>query len=177
MHVFVDESLRRTHYLIAAAYVDPGQLRQARALLRSLRMPGQAELHFKKESPQRRKEVLSKLAAAGIRCWVYVADHSEGHEVARQACLARLTEDLLDIRALRVVLDSRDERDRIDVATLRAVLGKLARDSCLVYEHFRSQQEELLWIADAVAWAYGAGGDWRRRVAPIVTDVITVEYP
>lgn len=108
---------------------------------------------------------------------MYIADHSEGHEVARQACLVRLTEHLLDIRALRVVLDSSDERDRIDVATLRAVLGKPGAGLMLVYEHLRGQQEELLWIADAVAWAYGAGGDWRRRMKPIVSDVFMVEHP
>jgi hypothetical protein len=27
----------------------------------------------------------------------------------------------------------------------------------------------MLWAADALSWAVGAGGDWRRRVDMIVT--------
>ncbi|MGQ0840366.1 hypothetical protein [Actinokineospora sp.] len=174
LHVFVDESCRRDRYLIAAASLDPGQLAGARKLLRSLLLPGQHELHFKKETPQRRRMVLSRLVDAGVRCRIYVADCAMGHEQARQACLARLTEDILAAEAHRLVLDSRDRRDRFDAATIRAVLGKVARDSCLVYEHLCSHQEELLWVADAAAWAFGAGGDWLRRIAPLVTEVVTV---
>ena len=38
-----------------------------------------------------------------------------------------------------------------------------------VYDHRSSTSEPLLWAVDAVVWAVGAGGDWRRRVDPIVT--------
>ncbi|WP_436492800.1 hypothetical protein [Actinokineospora sp. HUAS TT18] len=174
LHVFVDESRRRSNYLIAAAYLDPGQLHPARTLLRSLLMPGQRELHFKKETPRRRKAVLSRMADAGLRCWIYTADCSDGLEAARQDCLAALSASLIEVDASRMVLDSRDDRDRIDVATIRRVLGKVARESGLSYEHLCSHQEELLWIADAVAWAFGAGGDWARRVGGIVTGVVEV---
>ena len=27
----------------------------------------------------------------------------------------------------------------------------------------------MLWVPDCVAWAVGAGGEWRRRVEPWVT--------
>jgi hypothetical protein len=172
LHVFVDESRRRSNYLIAATYLDPGQLRPTRTMLRSLLMPGQRELHFKKETPQRRKLVLSQMADAGLRCWIYTADCSNDLEAARQSCLAMLSASLVEVDACRLVLDSRDDRDRLDVATIRRVLGKAARESGLSYEHLCSHQEELLWIADAVAWAYGAGGDWARRVDSIVTGVI-----
>jgi hypothetical protein len=32
-----------------------------------------------------------------------------------------------------------------------------------------STAEELLWVADAVAWCSGQGGSWRRRVGRIVS--------
>lgn len=41
----------------------------------------------------------------------------------------------------------------------------------LVYDHRRSHTEPLLWAADAVSWAAGAGGDWRRRINPMLTIV------
>ncbi|SDC88826.1 hypothetical protein [Actinokineospora iranica] len=145
--------------------------------MRSLLPPGQREVHFKKETPQRRRLVLARMAEAGVRCWLYTADRVGGHEEARQACLAALTEDLLDACALRLVLDSRDRRDRFDAISIRAVLGKVARVSGLVYEHLPSHQEELLWIADAVAWSVGAGGDWSRRVSALVSRTVPVRDP
>jgi hypothetical protein len=44
LHAFVDESRRNNTYLLAAAVVSPGQLRQLRM---GLRVPNQRELHFK----------------------------------------------------------------------------------------------------------------------------------
>lgn len=38
----------------------------------------------------------------------------------------------------------------------------------MTFEHLDSTAEALLWIADAVAWCYGQGGDMRRRIEPIV---------
>jgi hypothetical protein len=42
----------------------------------------------------------------------------------------------------------------------------------LTYEHVRSADEPLLWVADVVAWAYGAAGDWRRRTEKVIGKVI-----
>ena len=44
----------------------------------------------------------------------------------------------------------------------------------MVYDHRLSSGEPLLWAADAVIWAIGAGGDWRRRVANIA-DIVRLE--
>jgi hypothetical protein len=41
----------------------------------------------------------------------------------------------------------------------------------VVFDHRPSREEPLLWTADAVAWAIGMGGDWRRRVQAILTVV------
>lgn len=55
------------------------------------------------------------------------------------------------------------ERRSINAALVRG-LGPVS----LTYEHMRPHEEPILWVSDAVAWAYGAGGDWRRRVTPAV---------
>jgi hypothetical protein len=32
----------------------------------------------------------------------------------------------------------------------------------------------MLWLPDAIAWAYGKGGDWRAQVADVIDDVVDV---
>jgi len=41
----------------------------------------------------------------------------------------------------------------------------------LRYEHRRASAEQLLAIPGAIAPCWANGGDWRRRIEPVVTDV------
>jgi hypothetical protein len=41
----------------------------------------------------------------------------------------------------------------------------------LRYEHRRASAELALAIPDAIAWCWAKGGDWRRRIEPVVTNV------
>ncbi len=41
----------------------------------------------------------------------------------------------------------------------------------VTYGHSDRQTELLLAIPDAVAWCWARGGDWRRRIQPILRDV------
>ena len=41
----------------------------------------------------------------------------------------------------------------------------------LVFEHRRGSAEPMLWVADAIAWAHGAGASWLRLIEPVVEDV------
>lgn len=61
-----------------------------------------------------------------------------------------------------------------DKATLQRRLGSRPSKTELTYEHLPSTAEPLLWIFDTVAWCHGAGGDWRRRVEPVVAQVVEV---
>lgn len=174
LHAFVDESRRRDTYFLAAAVIDPGEVAVLRKLLRGLLFVGQRELHFKKEKPERRKAVLSKLVECGPVVHVYQRDCADSEERARQACLVRMLDDLLDMRLRRLVLDSREERNLHDAQTIRAALGKRPSHSEVVYEHMVSTQEQLLWIADVAAWCAGAGGDWARRVRPLIAKTVVL---
>ncbi len=147
-------------------------MRPLRKLLSGLRKPGQRELHFKKETPARRREIIARLVGGGASTSVYVASCAQGEARARSRCLVRLIHDLLDVQTGRLVLDSRQDRDDHDRLTIRKALGERPTDTVLVYEHFDSTAEPLLWIADAVAWCYGAGADWQRRIGPLLTKVI-----
>lgn len=42
-------------------------------------------------------------------------------------------------------------------------------DPASSYDHRPAQAEPMLWAADAICWAAGAGGDWRRRIAGVLT--------
>ncbi|GHH36494.1 hypothetical protein [Lentzea cavernae] len=152
VHAFVDESRRNNTYLLAAAVVLPRELTKLRKLLRGLRMPNQRELHFKKETPARRKQILSALARTSVQVDLYLACCRRGEERARQSCVAHLTGDLLDAGAARLVLDSREARDEHDLLTIRTSLGKYARGTGLVYEHLPSESDPLLWLPDIAAW-------------------------
>jgi hypothetical protein len=172
VHAFVDESFRDGRYLLTAALVDPRDLGRLRRVMRELLLPGQRELHFQKEKPQRRRHLIDRVTAAGVRASVYTAAcDRRGQEAARAACLRQLVRDLLAVNAHRLVMDSRRERDRMDAATIRAVLGSAPSRTQLTYEHLENG-EPLIWIADVVGWCHGAGGDWQRHVAPAVTGVI-----
>jgi hypothetical protein len=173
IHAFVDESFREGRYLVTAALVDPGDLRRLRTIMRGLLLPGQRHLSCKLEKAPRRRVLVDQVVAAGVQATVYVAACSpKGQELARQACLARLVHDLMAAGALRLVLDSRGERDRLDVRVLQRALAPHPSSSHLVYEHAYSRVEPLIWVADISGWAFGAGGEWRRRIAPAVAKVI-----
>ncbi|MEU4763872.1 hypothetical protein AB0H12_11490 [Actinosynnema sp. NPDC023794] len=177
VHAFVDESRRNDTYYLAAAIVQPGDLKRLRSGLRGLLFPEQRELHFFKEKPARRRLLLSSVADSGARVDIYRTNCRRSEERARQDCLARLTDDLLDVEGHRLVFDSRQERDLFDMRTIRHVPAKRPGESPLVYEDVTSVSEPLLWPADIGAWCHGAGGDWARRAAPLMGSVVRLDWP
>lgn len=173
VHCFVDESFRDGQYLLTGAMVAPGDLRRLRTTMRGLLLPGQREMHLKAENPPRRRALLDQIVSAGACAAIYLAPATRrAQEAARAVCLQRLVVDLVGNGAHRLVLDSRGERDRRDIRTLQAALGSHPAATRLTYEHLDSAHELLIGIADMIGWAYGAGGDWRRRVTPAITAVV-----
>ncbi|RSD21894.1 DUF3800 domain-containing protein [Amycolatopsis eburnea] len=171
VHAFVDESGRAGSYLLCATIVEPAHLSLTRRALQSLLLRGARELHFKKEKEPRRRMLIDRMAALPVTVRLYSGSCApKTEEAARQRCLALLTQDLLGLQAHRLVLDSRDHRDAHDRQTLQQALGTRPSKTELTYEHVDSTAEPLLWISDAVAWCTGAGGDWRRRANPLVTN-------
>ncbi|SDH38463.1 hypothetical protein SAMN05216553_120131 [Lentzea fradiae] len=165
--MFVDES-ERGGYLMAAVLVTPSALHTTRALMQSLLLPGSRRVHFKTEKPSRRKLVADRLACGDFVAHIYLGRGKSEH--VRSKLLPLLVEDALGLGVTRLVLDSRDpvgnSRDRLLIGTRTK-----AHDAGLVYEHIHSSAEPALWVSDAIAWCHGAGGDWKRRVAPVVAAV------
>jgi hypothetical protein len=163
LHAYADESARQ-RYLIAAVLIGTADLDRTRKALRELRKPGQRRVHFAKESDQRRRLIVSCLTGLDLRVRVY---ESDGPDVAARAvCLARLVDDLVALGVERLVLETLDSQQVADRRTIYERLRETGGG--MAYEHRRSFEEPLLWVADAAAWCYGAGGDWRRRIKPML---------
>jgi hypothetical protein len=134
-----------------------------------------AGFHFQAEHDTRRRKILAALVSAGIRARVYLGTGRP--ERVRSMCLDRLVADAVELEADRLVLESRGvAADRTDRATIHRILAGVAADR-LAYEHLCPHEDPVLAIADAVAWAYGAGADWRRRVAPTIDAVVDLGRP
>ncbi|MGY2007486.1 hypothetical protein ACW9HJ_10725 [Nocardia gipuzkoensis] len=109
----------------------------------------------------------------GVSAMIY-----EGHgpEVeTRHECLVQLVTDLLDAKAERLVIESRQSQDQRDRHCIAGVLRKASAQ--LPYTHVPPHTEPALWWPDAIAWAFGAGGNWKAMVTPLVRAVIDVDEP
>lgn len=72
-----------------------------------------------------------------------------------------------------LVLEQDDTLLDFDRRTLYGAVRR-ARYPDLRYEQQRAAAEPLLALPDAVAWCRARGGEWRRRVEPVITGVRTV---
>lgn len=160
LHAYVDESFAGD-YIVAAAIVAAHKVNANRAAVRRLLRPGQARIHFKKESNARRMQILTGLEALGVTVRVYVAENGRG---ARRVCLERMVPDLAALGVMRLVLERDDALVESDRRTLFELTRKHAED--MEYRHLRAREDVLLSVADAVAWCYTRGGRWRARVVP-----------
>jgi hypothetical protein len=172
-HVFVDDSVRQS-YVLCAVWVAENDVNQVRRTIRAMCRPGQRRLHFGKEQDSRRRQLLAQHADLPIYAQISLA---HGNRVAgRRWCLERLVCDAVteypERRVARIVIESRrsveDDWDR------RVIYGELLRlDAELPYEHLHAYEEPMLWAADAIAWAFTAGAEWRNRVADLIKKVFT----
>lgn len=165
---FVDESKSRGYHVVAVAAAEP-RLAAARKDLRALCRPGQRRLHFTRESEASRRQLTGALVRLPVRARVWSV-RGRDDKSARIDCLAALVADASAVGAARLVF----ERDAsIEAADRRILREELRRvdDTTMRYGHLDAHEEPLLWVADAVAWAQQAGGDWPRRFAPLVQQI------
>ncbi|MGC4936322.1 hypothetical protein [Kribbella sp. DT2] len=161
VHVFVDET-KSKGLLMAAAVCRPGDVAVHRKALRSLLLPGQERLHFNHETNARRRQILATIAEFRIFADLYSADRDT--LTARRACLEAIVRDQAGT-AERLVVEREESTFEHDRRTLHAACN---RYKCfdLRWELMVPKLDPLLWVPDAIAWAWARGGHWRRTVAP-----------
>jgi hypothetical protein len=168
VHVFVDES-HRDAYLMCAARVDPQSLDGLRRLMRSFALRGQRRLHFVKERPGRKREILDVLARENFTARIYLCRGPA--KIARILCLEQLVIDLEEPRASRLVIEPVESLRAQDTEVIDRIARRHPGLEGLTHCHLSPGNEPLLWLPDAVAWAYGAGGEWRRRIEQVIDKV------
>lgn len=164
--LFVDES-KTKGYTMVAAVVATGELTVLRRDVRSLVLPGQRRIHFTKEADDRKRMILSKLVEFGARAHILHCV-AKAQARSREACLMGLVTLAKANNHTRIVIERDESIELADRRTLFREVKRQGLGETLAYDHQAPHEEPLLWIADAVAWSYTKGGDWKRRIEPLV---------
>jgi hypothetical protein len=168
-HVFVDES-KRDVYLVAAAVVAPTDLNGARTALRALQLPGTRRVHFQAESDAFRRKFLGQVNELQVTARIYTARERTDLD-SRRRILTRLVGDLVTMGASRLVIERDDSLVIHDQRAVKAERSRLLAADTLRFDHLRGVEDPLLWLPDAIAWAWCRNRTWRSQVASIVTDI------
>lgn len=173
--VYVDES-KVGGLIVCAGVLDPKDVKAARGQMRELVHRGSRRVHMTKERPERRMVIAHTVATLPVQVTIYNARSFAPKEElkARQQCLSRLVDDMVEGGATRLVIERDESIEVHDRRALRAAVHARGVQDLIHYEHMRAQDEPLLWVADAVAWCWVKGAAWKDAVDPVVTRVVDV---
>lgn len=169
--VYLDESKVRSFYMVATVSTSGASNRSEKAL-RALLKPGQRRIHFNNERDSRRREILAVICTLDLHVAVWVAKNYP-QKVARDLCLTHITVEACQSKISQIIIE---QDDSLMVADRRVIANVMREQSHseLSYVHAAPHEYPLLWVSDAVAWCFSAGGDWKRRVEQLVEDRIFV---
>lgn len=169
--LFVDESCR-DDYLLCAAVVPASDIATARKTMRDLKPKNRNRLHMKAET-RNREQIITKFVQTSpiTEAHIFIGSLRGTRTTQRQArseCLEALGFYAAGNGVTRIVVEScsQDKQDHAAVTGALAAKGALDRVRVAIDV---PTAHELLWAADLVAWAYGAGGWARAAIAPLVT--------
>jgi hypothetical protein len=165
--VVVDETMRKG-YTMAAVYVPFGKQAELRKFLRALPRGGARTVHFAEDNDQVKYGVIRALRDFQLRATIVQAPRGRTREPPRDICLRGVARAALARRARSITFDRDDSREQQDNRVLYQELSK----SDVTYQHRKSYEEPLLWLADAIAWAWHRDSMWRGRVREFVMDVV-----
>ena len=169
---FVDESIRGQRYLMACVLVQAHDMSAMRSDVGALAGTKSSRVHFNAELDSQRQTLLETFASFPIESFVVVCRRRHGvtEFEARTRCLAHIV-GALQLRSVdRLVIESRQD----DMDDERTIHRHRQPEPRLVFEHRRGSDEPLLWIADGVAWAVGAGPRWSDLLGRGLSHIIEV---
>ena len=97
LYAYVDESERPGRYLMGCVVIGAGEAGDLRRQTKRLLAPGQRQVHFKKESPRRRRQLASAMAQFRLDVTIYECHYIPGRselQLSRRLCLAAIVADL-----------------------------------------------------------------------------------
>jgi hypothetical protein len=160
--LFVDESLHRGVRL-AAVRVEFGDLRRSRARMRDQLPPGTRRLHFVKKNDANRRRAFAAIARLDLEHLIVEGPPAKRPTDQRVEALAVVVSWALERGVERIVLERDENNVGVDRRVMRDAVRAAGRPDAIEYVHLAAPSEPLLWIPDAVVWAWSRGGEWRRR--------------
>jgi hypothetical protein len=160
--LFVDESLHRGLRL-AAVRVEFGDLRRARARTRDQLPAGTRRLHFVKENDANRRRAFAAITSLDLEHLIVEGPPARRPEDQRAEALRVVVSWALERGVERIVLERDENSVDLDRRIIRDTLRSAGRPDAIEYVHLAAPAEPLLWIPDAVVWAWSRGGEWRKR--------------
>jgi hypothetical protein len=159
VEIFVDES-RHRNYVLAAAVVATGDLKQSKKSMRTIKPANRDRVHMHAEGRASQDKILAEFIRLRpiAKAFVFTGsvDRGRSERDVRNALLQELAWKAVDLGATRILIESCDQ----DKEDLNAVVGALvkagARDRVRV-DVDTPHSNEMLWAADIVAWAVGHG--------------------
>ncbi len=136
----------------------------------------QQRLHWRDEDAPRRRKVVSLVAGADLAAVVVVGApvDRKKQERARRICMERLLHELDRRRISRVWLEARTPPlNRNDQEMVAALRGSHIISQQLRVDHSWPIQEQMLWIADAVAGAVSAACDGQYQFVTSIGHLLT----
>jgi hypothetical protein len=171
--LFVDET-KAKGYVVVAAVAPASDLVKLRNQIRGLVLPGQFSLHMKDERDSRRRliaDTVVRMTPLGVTATIYDAGRRGPTELDRRGrIIAALVEDALKAHDRVEITFDLDETLR-GFDRQRMIESTRGMSDRITYGHAHRNSEPLLAIPDALAWCWARGGDWRRRIGPVIREV------
>ena len=92
----------------------------------------------------------------------------------RDACIELLLDDISSIRATSIVFEKDESAEKSDRMLLHQGLLSRGLIKNIEYRFLSKSAEPIIWIADAIAWSYSRGGDFKRRVEALIEKEVSV---
>lgn len=159
---FVDESIEKQYRLCLVA-VPTSELNVTRKSLSTLRLKGQKRIHMSKESDARKVQILNHIQKMeNWKCIILETKVSRlSNSEARQRLFFLASSHKLWKSITHLVIEDSTDRDR-DQSTLTWI--KNNSEHKIDFDFAKPSEDECLWLADALAWAYAKGGNWRKKI-------------
>lgn len=170
VHVFIDD-VRRRDYLLCAAVVPAEDVAAARRVMRELRPGNRRRLHMHDEGVNSRRKILAEFVRqAPIReAHLWIAEvGGQPERSVRDECLRSLVPHAVSLGATRLVVES-CAQDRQDSRVIGDALAQGCAMAVVRFDIVPAVADELLWAADLITWAYGAGGEYRKAIGDLAT--------